>query len=128
MPIDDAPALTPPILTDHARDRAQVRGVSMRIVEAIYAIADRSPFVGSGYRSLMVSRRKLDRLADSIPAADRERMDGVVLVVDPKSNAIITVLHAHSTNGRRYRRQRQGRRYRPGRRRLHWHSWRGLRG
>jgi hypothetical protein len=44
-------------------------------------------------------------------------MDGVVLVIDPKSNAIITVLHAHSPNGRRYRRQRDGRRYRPRRRR-----------
>jgi hypothetical protein len=32
---------------------------------------------------------------------------------DPKSNVIITVLHAHSSNGRRYRRQRDGRRHRP---------------
>jgi hypothetical protein len=87
-------------LTNHARERAQVRGVSMRIVEAIYANADLCPFVGSGCRSLMVSRRKLDRLADSIPAADRERMDGVVLVVDPDGEAIITVLHAHSPRGR----------------------------
>ena len=60
----------------------------------------------------MVSRRRLARLAASIPAADRERMNGVALVVDPKSNAIITVLHAHSPSGRRYRRQRDGRRYR----------------
>jgi hypothetical protein len=127
MQIDDAPAVTPPILTNHARGRAQVRGVPMRIVDAIYANADRSPFVGSGCRSLMVSRRQLDRLADKIPAADRERMDGVVLVVDPKSNAIITVLHAHSPTGRRYRRQRDGRRYRPRRRRPHrHHSWRRL--
>jgi len=117
MQVEDVP---PPILTDHARERAQVRGVPIRIVEAIYANADRSPFVGSGRRSLMVSRRQLDRLADSIPAADRERMDGVVLVVNPKTNVIITVLHAHSPNGRRYRRQRDGRRYRPRRPRFHW--------
>jgi hypothetical protein len=81
----------PPTLTDHARKRAQSRGVSMQIVEAIYAYADRSPFVGSGCRSLMVSRRELDRLADSIPAADRERMNGVVLVIDPES----TVRRSH---------------------------------
>src|SRR5437764_3160661 len=100
MQAEDAPEAAPPILTDHARRRAQARGVSMGILEAIYANADRSSFVGSGCRSLMVSRRQLARLADSIPAADRERMDGVVLVVDPKSNAIITVLHAHSPKGR----------------------------
>lgn len=128
MQIQDAPTLPPLVLTDHARERAQMRGVPMRIVQAIYANADKSPFVGSGCRSLMVSRRALDRLADRIPAGDRERMDGVVLVIDPKDNAIITVLHAHSPAGRRYRRQRDGRRYRPRRRRrAHWHSWRSLR-
>src|SRR6516164_8851365 len=101
MQADNAPAVTAPILTDHARKRAQARGVPIRILEAIYSNADRSPFVGSGRRSLMVSRRQLARLDGNIPAADRERMDGVVLVIDPKSNAIITVLHAHSPNGRR---------------------------
>jgi hypothetical protein len=85
---DDAPVITPLILTDHARKRAQSRGVSLRILEAIYTNANCSPFVGNGCRSLTVSRRLLARLADNIPAADRERMDGVVLVVDPKSNAI----------------------------------------
>jgi len=75
----DAGIFTPPTLTDHARKRAQSRGVSMQIVEAIYAYADRSPFVGSGCRSLMVSRRELDRLADSIPAADRERAPAYAL-------------------------------------------------
>ena len=73
MQADDVPAITPPILTDHARKRAQARGVPMRILEAIYSNADRSPFVGSGCRSLMVSRRQLARLDGSIPAADRER-------------------------------------------------------
>jgi hypothetical protein len=54
-------------------------------------------------------------------------MDGVVLVIDPESNAIITILHAHSPNGRGYRRQRDGRPYRSRRRRSHWHPWRNLR-
>jgi hypothetical protein len=125
MHADDAPAVSPLILTDHARKRAQARGVSTRIMEAIYANADRTPFVGGGRRSFMVSRRQLNRLAGSIPPADRERMEGVVLVVDPNINAIITVLHAHSSSGRRYRRQRDGRRYRL-RRRPHWHFWRRL--
>jgi hypothetical protein len=59
MQADDAPAVTSPILTDHARKRAQTRGIPMRILEAIYANADRTPFVGSGCRSLMVSRQHL---------------------------------------------------------------------
>ena len=41
---------------------------------------------------------------------------------DPKSNVIITVLHAHSSNGRRYRRQRDGRRHRPRRGRIGIHD------
>jgi hypothetical protein len=110
MHANDAQGVTPLILTDHARKRVQSRGISIRILEVVYVNAHRSPFVGSVCRSLTVSRRRPARLADSIPAADRERMVGVVLVVDPKSNEIITVLHGHSPSGRRYRRQCDGRR------------------
>jgi hypothetical protein len=120
MPIDD----TSPIVTKHALQRAQARGIPVRILESIYANADRSPFVGDGRRSLMVSRRRLARLADNIPAADRERMDGVALVVDARSGVVITVLHAHRRRGRRYRRHLDGHRYHT-RRRRHWHPWRG---
>src|SRR5262245_22455946 len=109
------------IVTNHARQRAQERGIPMRILEAIYANADRSPFVGDGRRSLMVSRRKLARLADNIPAADRERMEGVVLVVNASKGVVITVLHAHGPQGRRYRRHQNGHHTR---RRRHWHPWR----
>lgn len=114
--------ITSLIMTDHALRRAQTRGVPMRIVEAICANADRSPFVGSGCRSLMVSHRQLDRLQDSIPAADLERMEGVILVIDPNTKTVITVLHAHSPNARRYRRQCDGRRYGRRRRRMHRRS------
>jgi hypothetical protein len=122
MQADEVHSVTPLVLTDHARKRAQSRGVWLRTLEAVYANADRSPFVGGGCRSLMVTRQQLCRLADSISPADRERMEGVVLVVDPNSKAIITVLHAHSPSGRRYRRQSDGRHYRPGRRRPRWLS------
>ena len=114
-----------PILTDHARRRAQARGIPLRIVDAIYANADRVSFVGGGRRSLMVTRRQIDRLPEAISPADRERIDGVVLVVDLQGTVVITVLHAHSSNGRWYRHHRDGRRYRPPRRRPHWHPWRG---
>jgi hypothetical protein len=113
-----------PIMTSHARRRAQARGVPMRILEAIYAHADRNPFVGDGRRSLMVSRRRLARLSGAIPAADRERMAGVALVVDAGSRVVITVLHVHGHRGRHYRRH-LGRRRCHARRRPHWHPWRG---
>jgi hypothetical protein len=67
MRVEDTPAVAIPILTNHARDRLQGRGVPTRIVKAIYANADRSPFVGSGCRSLIVSRRQLDRLVHTFP-------------------------------------------------------------
>jgi hypothetical protein len=35
-------------------------------------------------KNCMVSRHRLDQLAGDIPGADRERMVGIVLVVDPK--------------------------------------------
>src|SRR5262245_7716233 len=106
-----------PALSAHARARAKARGIPLRIVEAVYANADRSPYVGGGCRSYMVSRRKLAALAETIPAADRERMEGVILVIDPFDSVVITVLHADRCNGQRYFRQRDGRRYRPRRHR-----------
>jgi hypothetical protein len=110
--------------TRHALEQAQLRGIPIRIVQAIFANADRSAFVGSGCRSLMVSRKHIDRLKDVIPPADRERMDGVILVIDYESSVIITVLHAHGQKGQRYRRQRNGHPHRRTRRRAHWHLWR----
>jgi hypothetical protein len=101
---DEQQVLAMPILTDHARQRAQDRGIPLRILGAIFAHADRRPHVGNGCRSLMVSRRKLKALKDLIPAADRERMDGVVLVMDREIRVIVKVIHASSAGGRRYRR------------------------
>ena len=118
------PQNTPLTLTQHARVRAQTRGIPLRIVYAIYANADRRPFVGNGCRSLMVSRRQLDRLAHAIPPADRERMEGVILLIDPERNVVITVLHADGSHGQHYLRHFYGRRYRHRRRRPHWHPWR----
>jgi hypothetical protein len=75
--------------------------------------------------SWRVANSLLDWLAE-FQATDRDRMDGAVLVVDPRSCAIITVLQARSPKGRRHRRQRNGRPDSPRRRRSHWHLWRRL--
>jgi hypothetical protein len=98
-----------PRLSRHARARAQARGIPLQIVNAILAHADRRRFIAGGRRALMVSRRRLDALADVIPAADRERMEGVILVTSRAGEAIVTVLHADGSRGRRYRRHNRGR-------------------
>lgn len=106
-------AKTPLNWTDHALKRAQSRGVSIRIAEAVCRNADRYPYVGGGCRSFFVTRQQLARLADRVPAVDRERMDGVVLIMDPNTNTVISVLHPDSRCTRRYWRGRTGRRFRP---------------
>lgn len=116
---EEPPTDTPLILTDHACKRAQSRGVSRRTVEGIYANADLGAFIGNGCRSLLVSHRQLARLTGRIPVDDRERMTGVVLVIDPSTNTVITVLHPHRCDARRYWRGQVGRRYRPRRRQRH---------
>ena len=99
---------TPAVMTHHAQRQAQSRGIPRHIVEAVYANADLGAFVGSGCRSLMVSREQIGHLGQSVPPADRERMGGVVLVVDNVSKTIVTVLHSHGPKSQRYRRQRNG--------------------
>lgn len=113
---------TSPVLTHHARQQAQSRGIPVHIVEAIYSNADRGAFVGSGCRSLMISRKRINRLSETLSPADRERMDGVVLVVDHASEVVVTVLHSHGPKSQRYRRQWYGHPHRRTRRRPHWHS------
>jgi hypothetical protein len=99
----------PPRPSRHASVRAQARGIPLRIVNAILAHADCRRFVCGGRRALMVSRRRLGALAGAVPAADRERMEGVTLIINRTGEVIVTVLHACGPRGRRYRRHNRGR-------------------
>jgi hypothetical protein len=105
------------VLTRHAERRAKERGLPWRIISAICANSDRQTPVGGGCVSLMVSRSELQDLAGSISADDRERMQGVAVVVDAETETVVTVLHVNRRNGSRYRRQRsrRGHRVRTGR-------------
>jgi hypothetical protein len=97
--------------TNHALSRAQQRGVSVRIINAIVAFADIRPWVGSGCRSLMISRRRLAHLPDGIlSAAERERAAGVAVVLDASNGSVITVIHTAGRRAARYRRQFRSRR------------------
>lgn len=106
----------PLVFTRHAERRAKARGLPLRIVSAICANADRRTHVGGGCLSLMVSKSELLALEGIIPAVDRERMQGVAVVVDTATETVVTVLHMRGRRGARYRRQRssRGRRAPPG--------------
>jgi hypothetical protein len=93
-----------PYWTDHAVHQAQARGVPKSYVHLVCANADRDPFIGGGRRALTISRKRLRALAHQIPAAIREHLDGLAVVVDSDGRTIITVLHASAKAGRRYRR------------------------
>jgi hypothetical protein len=108
-----------PRLSRHARVRAQARGIPLHVIEAILAHADRRCFIDGGRRALMVSRRHLDGLAEAVPAAARERMEGIILVINRTGEVIVTVLHAYSPRGRHYRRHGRGRRHGSPSRRKH---------
>lgn len=92
-------------LTTHASERAKMRGIPIRIVDAVYINADRSVPVGKGCHALTVSRKQLNQLSDDIQPADRERMEKVALVTDAFGNTIVTVLHIRGRKGRHYYRK-----------------------
>ena len=102
----------PLVFTRHAELRAKARGLPWRIVSSICANADRRTHVGGGCLSLMVSKSELQALAGVIPGDDRERMQGVAVVVDAATETVVTVLHVRGKRGSRYRRQRVGRSHR----------------
>lgn len=99
------PSALPVRMTDHALSRAQQRGVSSRIITAVMAHADIRPWVGSGCRSHMISRRRLSELPDEVLSpSEKERASGVAVVTDLADRVVVTVLHANGRRAARYRR------------------------
>jgi hypothetical protein len=97
------PAPSQPHVTQHARSRAQQRGVSHATIETILTFADREIVVGGGLRSRFVSRARLRRLAGIVlPPSECERADGVVLVIDEGENTVISVVKPRGRRGQRY--------------------------
>lgn len=93
-------------LTRHAHHRAQQRGVTAAMIEALIAWADLEIPAGDGCTVLRFSRERLrdrDLRAALGPTADR--LGSVVVVMAPDCQAVVTVLHARAgAAGRRYRR------------------------
>lgn len=94
-------------LTDHAMVRAQQRGVTHDVISLVLSEFDISLHAGEGRLNVRISRLWLAELVRSGTSARlAERAAGVVLVIDPVSSLVITVLHDHGDRaGRCYRRQ-----------------------
>ena len=90
-------------LTRHARSRAQNRGIRTEVIELVLAHGDIELHAGEGLHSLQISRKGMERLAEAgVRPALREKALGVVLLVDPTTQQIITAMHAIGSQGRRY--------------------------
>ncbi len=95
--------IAPYALTLHAQGRAQNRGIRAEVIELILAHGDIELHAGEGLHSLQISRKGMGHLAEAgVPAALREKALGVVLLVDPMTQQIITAMHAIGQQGRRY--------------------------
>ena len=90
--------------SEHATKRAQQRGVATRTVQLIAAMADRRMRVPGGAHALSVSQKAATMLINSGIAAETvERTRNIVLVVDYRTDTLITVEHGHGRK-RRFRR------------------------
>ncbi|MFZ1415278.1 MAG: hypothetical protein WAS73_11975 [Defluviicoccus sp.] len=99
------------IISPHAASRAQQRGLKRQAVELVIGLHDRVVAVGNGREAWSVSRQRCKALrAAGLPAAVIERLDRTILVVEPLTATVITVINGHDEADRRYRRGEQGRR------------------
>jgi hypothetical protein len=99
------------IVTAHAAGRARQRGLKHQAIELVLAVHDRAVAVGQGRQAWSVSRKRCAALRDAgLPASVVERLDRTIVVVEPLTATVITVINGHAGADRRYRRGEQGRR------------------
>ena len=94
-------------MTNHARCRAQQRGVTHDTLNFVIAHSDVWLHAGEGSKTIRLSNRRLGELSrEGYPGALIERATNVEVVIDSLSGSIITVLHDQgSTKSRKYRTQ-----------------------
>lgn len=85
--------------TRHGRKRMGQRGITKAALALLIENGDREIEVGGGCIALSLSRRQ----PMSLPAAAADRLRNVVAVM--RGDTLVTVLHATTSEGRRYRRQ-----------------------
>jgi hypothetical protein len=98
------------VMTQHAAIRAQQRGLKRMAIELAVALHDRVVAVGNGHQAWSVGRGRCAALRDAgLPASIVERLNRTILIVEPLTVTVITVVNGHADPARRYRRGEQGR-------------------
>ena len=93
-------------LTRHAQVQAQQRGIRQQIIAVILVHGDLQLHAGKGLISIQITKRGLKKLLEAeVPAAVREKAAGIILLLDPVTETVVTVMHDVGREGRRYRRQ-----------------------
>jgi hypothetical protein len=93
-------------LTRHAQVRAQQRGIRQQTIAVILVHGDLQLHAGEGLISIRLTKRRLRGLQKTqVPAAVREKAAGIILLLDPVTETVVTVMHDVGREGRRYRRQ-----------------------
>ena len=94
-------------MTNHARCRAQQRGVTHDTLNFVITHSDVWLHAGEGSKSTRISNRRLGELSrEGYPGTLIERATNVVVIVDPLCGSVITVLHDQgSKKSRKYRTQ-----------------------
>lgn len=94
-------------LSKHSTCRAQQRGITIKTLDFVMFHADVWLHAREGNYMARISQKRLASLSrKGSPASLIERATNIVLIIDPDSNRIITVLHDDgSKRSRRYRAQ-----------------------
>ena len=92
-------------LTRHASLRANQRGVTHAMLDALMAHADIEAPVGSGCTVLRFSRERLmDRDLRASLGSTADRLKSLAVILADDTGNVVTVLHDHGgAEGRRYR-------------------------
>jgi len=93
-------------LSNHAKTRANQRGIYHEMMEAVLRHADHEVPVGDGCYALQLSRRQLrDPKLKARIGSSFDRLAGLVLICCNGSGEIVTVMRDCGRAARRYRRQ-----------------------
>lgn len=94
------------VLSNHAKTRANQRGIYHEMMEAVLRHADHEVPVGDGCYALQLSRRQLrDPKLKARIGSSFDRLAGLVLICCSGSGEIVTVMRGRGPAARRYRRQ-----------------------
>jgi hypothetical protein len=91
--------------TRHALARAAQRAISAEAIDAVLRFADIRNFIAGGLVAAMVTQRKLERLERRLSIGERESLEGVIVLIDPRTGAVVSAFHDIGDRARVYRRR-----------------------